>query len=77
MVDLAQMLCCCELLPCFAFLMPQESDESKPHQGRRRRREKEEQANAPEGEQEEANEKKRKQANFAIILLRCQNLNRH
>ena len=62
MVDLAQMLCCCELLPCFAFLMPQESDESKPHQGRRRRRAKEEQANAPEGEQEEANEKKRKQA---------------
>ena len=56
------LLFCCELLPCFAFLMPQESDESKPHQGRRRRREKEEQANAPEGEQEEANEKRRKQA---------------
>ena len=56
------LLFCCELLPCFAFLMPQESDESKPHQGRRRRRAKEEQANAPEGEQEEANETRRKQA---------------
>ena len=49
------LLFCCELLPCFAFFMPQESDKSKPQQGRRRRRAKEEQANAPGGEQEEAN----------------------